>query len=57
MSPIKTIPATVGQDGYSEAAVQLMKFYMSHSYIFKDEQAAAKNAVALEWKSKSLFKE
>lgn len=57
MSPIKTIPATAGQVGYSEAGVQLMKFYMAHSYVFKDEQAAAKNAVALEWKSKSLFNE
>lgn len=57
MSPIKTIPATAGQVGYSEAGVQLMKFYMAHSYIFKDEQAAAKNAVAIEWKSKSTFNE
>lgn len=30
---------------------------MEHSYIFKNEESAAKNAVALEWKSKSIYNE
>lgn len=57
MSPIKTIPATAGQVGYSDPGIQLMKLYMEHSYIFENEDSAAKNAVALEWKSKSIFNE
>lgn len=56
MSPIRTIPATAGE-GYFESGVQLMTLYMEHSYIFKNEESAAKNAVALEWKSKSIYNE
>ena len=56
MSPIRTIPATAGE-GYFESGVQLMTLYMEHSYIFENEESAAKNAVALEWKSKSIYNE
>ncbi len=57
MSPIKTIPATAGQgSGYSVSGIQLMKFYMAHSDIFKNKEAAAKNALSIEWKNKIIFK-
>ena len=55
MSPIKTTPATAGHGGYSTSGVQLMKFYMAHSDVFKDDQAAAKNAVSIEWKNKIKY--
>lgn len=54
VSPIKTIPAAM-KGGYSPAGVQLMQFYMAHGDIFKDDQAAAKNAVAIDWKKKIVY--
>ena len=54
MSPIKTIPAA-NVSGYSPAGKQLMKLYMAHGDIFKDDQAAAKNAVAIDWKKKITY--
>lgn len=54
MSPIKTIPAA-NVSGYTSAGTQLMKLYMAHGDIFKDDQAAAKNAVAIDWKKKIVY--